>query len=101
MKKSSSRVPCSFTSVWDSDDGTRITTPCIYSPLTGEVNPDVSTGPDPDGLLMREFITLKDGTEIDVCTTCHGFVLKPAMNEGAGKHLHESSVCSNHDCENS
>jgi hypothetical protein len=99
-KKSRNKsVACSFTSVWDSDDGTHITTPCTYHPATGEVNPDVSTGSDPDGILMREFITLKDGSEIDVCTTCHGFVLTSSMNEGVGKQLHESKVCSNPDCE--
>jgi hypothetical protein len=93
----SKNIKCQFTSEWS--DGSVITTPCIYDPKTGEVTPEVSKGRIPTGSLEREFITLPDGEELDVCQNCHGFVLKPVMNPGRAKHdLVEETVCSDPDC---
>lgn len=93
----SKQIKCEFTSDWS--DGTSITTPCIYDPKTGEVTPE-SSNTDPSGSLEREHITLPDGDEKDVCTTCHEYVMKSVMNPGTTKHdLVEEQVCSNPDCE--
>jgi len=66
-------MKCEFTSVWD--DLSIVTTPCIYDPDTGEVDPEVSKGRIPTGLLVREYITLEDGEEIEVCPDCHEYTL--------------------------
>jgi hypothetical protein len=90
-------IKCTLTSEWS--DGSVITTPCIYDTKTGEVTPEVSKGRIPTGSLEREFISLDDGEEKDVCPVCHGFVLKTAMNPGQAKHdLVEEQVCSDPDC---
>jgi hypothetical protein len=90
-------IKCEFTSVWD--DGSIVTTPCIYDPKTGEVTPTVSEGQIPTGSLEREFITFSNGDEIVVCKVCHGFVMKSVMNPGQAKHdLVEEEVCSDPDC---
>jgi len=83
MAKKSKTIKCEFTSVWD--DGSEVTTPCIYDPATGEVTPEVSKGRIPEGCLEREFITLPDGDEKEVCPVCHGFVMKTEMNPGQGR----------------
>lgn len=90
-------IKCEFTSIWS--DGSIVTTPCIYNPETGEVIPEVSNGPIPTGSLEREYITLPDGEEKDVCPVCHGFVMKSEMNPGRAKHdLIEEEVCSDPNC---
>jgi hypothetical protein len=90
-------IKCEFTSEWD--DGSIVTTPCIYHPKTGEVSPEVSKGRIPTGSLEREFITLPDGQEKDVCPVCHGYILKTEMNPGQAKHdLIEEEVCSDPNC---
>lgn len=70
-------VRCEFTSEWD--DGSIVTTPCIYNDETGEVNPEVSKDKIPEGTLLKEYITLEDGEELTVCPDCHEYVLKIRM----------------------
>ena len=86
------QIKCTFTSVWDS--GSEITTPCLYDSETGEVTPDTCNA-NPEGSLVREFITLPGGDEKEVCTDCHEYVKVVAMNEGVGKQLAEVLVCPN------
>jgi hypothetical protein len=94
----SKEIKCIFTSEWD--DGSTVTTPCIYDPKTGEVTPQVSKGRVPKGSLEREFITLPGDEELDVCQVCHEYVMKTVMNPGQAKHdLVEEQVCSDPDCE--
>jgi hypothetical protein len=81
----------SFTSVWS--DGTIITTPATYDPATGEVTAK-TVDVDPDACLVREYITLQDDEEIDVCMVCHSYVMKTVMEEGVGKSLKEVKICS-------
>jgi hypothetical protein len=101
-KRKDKEINCTFTSIWTG--GTQITTPCIYFPKTGEVSP-VSVDADPKGQLKREYITVStdplgnDEEEIEVCMTCHGFVMKAAMNPGIGHDLNEERVCSDPECE--
>jgi hypothetical protein len=92
----SKEIKCTFTSVWD--DGSNITTPCLYDPKTGEVTPETCEI-DPKGNLTREYITIPGGEELEVCTDCHGYVMKPFMDEGIGKQLFENKCCSDPDCE--
>jgi hypothetical protein len=85
-----------FTSVWS--DGSIVTTPCKYDPKTGRCEPEVSHGPIPTGSLDREFITLPDESELEVCDVCHEYTLKPVMTEGIGKQLSEETECRNPNC---
>lgn len=86
-----------FTSEWS--DGTIVVTPCIYDEKTGEITPEVSKNSRPKGCLEREYITLPDGDEKEVCQECHGYVMKSVMNHGQAKHdLVEEDVCSDPDC---
>ena len=77
-----SLIKCAFVSMWD--DGSQIVTDCIYDNETGSVSAEMSDA-DPDASLEREYITL-EGEEIDVCTTCHEFIMK-------------TNECSNIECE--
>jgi hypothetical protein len=95
-KRKDKEINCTFTSLWTG--GAQIVTPCIYFPKTGEVSP-VSVDANPVGQLKREYITLPDGDEKEVCMTCHGFVMKAAMNPGIGHDLNEEQVCSDLECE--
>jgi hypothetical protein len=90
-------MKCTFTSEWD--DGSIVTTPCEYDPETGEVNPEVSKGPAPEGSLEREYITLPDGDERKVCSRCHTFVIKIAVGDLADLSYGEYEECMNPDCE--
>jgi len=65
-------VKCEFTSEWD--DGSVVTTYCEYNHETGFVDPDVSNTL-PEGSLVREYITLNSGEELEVCPNCHSYVL--------------------------
>jgi hypothetical protein len=58
-------IDVTFTSVWDFSD--RVVTRAKYNPSTGRVF-DIETVDDPtvEGTCTREFITLPDGTELDV-----------------------------------
>jgi len=89
-------IKCTFTSEWD--DGSVVTTPCIYDPKDGEVTPEVSKGRTPTGSLEREYITFPDGEEKEVCNVCHGYVMKTEMNPGIGHDLNEEQVCSDPEC---
>jgi hypothetical protein len=95
-KKKSPLIKCTFTSVWSDDSA--ITTACEYDPKTGEV---ISSTVDinPDGCLEREYITLPNKEEIEVCPTCHSYVMKTVMNPGIGHDLNEEEECSDPDCE--
>jgi hypothetical protein len=90
-------MKCTFTSIWD--DGSIVTTPCEYDPKDGEVSPEVSKGPVPSGCLEREFITLPDEEEIEVCPVCHGYVLKTVVGDRADRSFGEMNECSDPDCE--
>ena len=79
-------IECTFTSVWD--NGATVTSLCTYDLKTGAVDP-MMTRNSPKASLEREYITItgepvnnaEDDEEIiEVCTTCHEFVLKTAMN---------------------
>jgi hypothetical protein len=49
------------------------------------------------GALEREYFEYKNqkhqACEVEVCTTCHSFILKTVMIPGAGHTLIESKVC--------
>ena len=77
-------IKCTFTSEWD--DGSIVTTPCVYDDVTGQTDPEVSNGPVPTGMVLREYITLPDGDELEVCHDCHEYVRQ------------EDSDCPNPDC---
>jgi len=101
-KKKTTSVKCTFTSVWDSGlvirSMSNVTTPCVYNPKTGEVTPEVYKG-EVSGTLERQFITLPDGEDIEVCSECQEYVIRPVMNPGQAKHdLIEEGACSNPDC---
>ena len=64
---------CLFTSEWD--DGSVVTTPCVYNDTTGQTEPEISKGPIPTGMVLNEYITLEDGKELKVCPECHEYVL--------------------------
>jgi hypothetical protein len=57
-------IRVSFTSEWDT--GFIVTTPAMYNPKTGRVFDIEPTCANVDGALVREYITLPDGEEIEV-----------------------------------
>jgi hypothetical protein len=77
-------ITCVFTSIWS--EGSEITTPCTYDPKTREVFPELSDSADPDGYLEREYITLSNEDELNVCTNCHRYVLIPVVGDLADCH---------------
>jgi hypothetical protein len=89
-------IKCTFTSIWDDDS--IVTTPCTLIPETGEVNPEVSTGPIPSGCLKREFISFINGDEHEVCPTCHSYILKTVVGDRADLSFGESQECSDPNC---
>jgi hypothetical protein len=95
--RQANEVKCAFVSVWDGDITLR--SRAIYHKDTGEV--EVLETHDIDGLqfMNREYIELPDGEELPVCTTCHEYVLRPAMVEGVGKSLAETMECAGSTCE--
>jgi len=102
MKKKSALIKGSFTSEWS--DGSVVTTPCVYDPRTGEVvEIKVSKGRVPTGTLEREFITIPTDPlgkeELEVCPTCHEYVVKSAMVPGQGHDLDEVPSCMNPECD--
>jgi len=96
MKKKDREVQITFTSIWSS--GTEVTTPGTYNPKTDEVTAE-SASIDPDGCLTREYITLPDGDELEVCMDCHSYVLKPVVTDLADLSFGETPECRNPDCE--
>src|SRR5690606_32596166 len=93
--ESMTNVKCQFTSVWG--DGTEITTNCIYDTDTGKVSPE-SFDAEIDDVLVREYITLEDKTEIEVCTNCHEYTSKLVMGERSDLSYGEYWECMNPDC---
>lgn len=89
-------INCEFTSVWD--DGSSITTHCVYVPDTGEVFPNTSKT-IPNRNLIREFITLKSGDETTVCPECHEYIMKTVIGDRADLSYGEYLKCMNPDCE--
>ena len=89
-------IACSFTSEWD--DGSIVTTDCFYNEETGEVEPEVSKGVVPTGMVLKEYITLEDGEEITVCPDCHGYVLKTIVGDQADLSYGEAQECSDKNC---
>lgn len=89
-------IKCEFTSVWD--DGSVVTTPCEYDPETGRTDPEVSKAEPPQGVPVREYITLPDGDELDVCPDCHEYVLKTVVGDRADLSYGEYKECPNPDC---
>lgn len=86
------------TSVWSC--GTEITTDAEYYPDTGELIVETSDSlPDDDSTLEREYITLPDGEEIEVCTDCHEYTMGTEVGDNADLSYGETSVCRNPDCE--
>ena len=96
MAKKTTEIKCEYTSIWD--NGSEVITHCFYDPKTGEVTPEVSKGRIPEGSLVREYITLADGDELDVCMDCHGYTLKSVMQSGISHNYDEVQVCSDPDC---
>ena len=90
-------IKCTFTSVWD--DGSEVTTGCQYNPNTGLCEPEVSPNEPPTGSLEREYITLEDGKELDVCPECHGYLLKTTVEDRADLSYGEVTRCMNEDCD--
>lgn len=84
-----------FVSVWE--EGV-VQTHCELDPSTGEVFPDSVDTVDL-GTLEREYFETKDGDELEVCPTCHGYILKTVMNPGIGHDLNEENECSDPECE--
>jgi hypothetical protein len=92
-------IKCTFTSTWD--NGAVITTVALFDPETRHIVAESSdSDPGNDACLEREYITLPDGTELEVCPVCHEFALKPCMNpDTTGSGLHEDTECSNPFCD--
>jgi len=89
-------VKCTFTSVWD--DGSVVTTNGQYDPNTGLCQPEVSPNEPPTGSLDREYITLEDGKELDVCPECHEYLLKTTVEDRSDLSYGEVTQCMNEDC---
>jgi len=70
-------MDCVFTSEWN--DGSVVTTPCIYNEETSQVFPECSMGEPPTGELIREYITFSDGKQLEVCCECHEYPLTKVM----------------------
>lgn len=90
-----SRIKGTFVSVWA--EGTVIT-PCELDPSNGELFPATAdVGNDYEHLEREYFQTLDQ--EMNVCNTCHSFIMKVAMNPGIGHDLNEEQECSNPECD--
>lgn len=76
-------------------------TPAKYNPETGEICLDKN--PDRDECrreydLLREYIVLPNGDEIDICPDCGEYVLKTVMVDNGTSALEEIQQCSNQEC---
>lgn len=94
--KNKNTIKCEFTSVWD--DGSVVTTPCVYNENTGYCYPEVSKGPFPTGMVVEEYITLKNGQQIQVCPDCHEYVMKTVIGDRDDLSYGEYQECSDPDC---
>lgn len=83
-------INAEFTSEWD--DGSIIASPCTFNTATKEVIAK-SLDIDPNGSLVKEYITLEDGDELIVCPECHSFVMKTVMGEKADLSYGEYLEC--------
>ena len=90
------RIKGTFTSVWENGI---VTSSCELDPTNGELSPEMIDGEGNLGCLEREYFQTPDGDELAVCPTCHGFLMKTAMQPGIGHTLNEEEVCSNPECE--
>ena len=88
-----------FTSVWD--DGSVVTTPLIsYEEKSGYVEPAVSNGVVPEGMIEDEYVTFADGSTQQVCMECHSYLMKTVMvDDEVGNGIHEELVCMNEFCD--
>ena len=89
-------IKCTFTSVWSESDD--VVTDATYDPNTGEVSAEQSKK-RVKGCLVREYITLPDEEEMEVCMDCHEYVVKTVMNSGSSHSYNEETVCSNPECD--
>lgn len=90
-------VKCEFSSVWNGGDEV-VTTDCMYDPKTGYVEPEISTEEPPIGVLDREYITLDNDEEKEVCPDCHEYVLKTVVGDRSDLSYGEMEECPNEDC---
>lgn len=65
-------VGCKFVTVWDNDD--KVVTIGKYDSSTGGVESNIISFSGMKGTLLREYIILEDGTEINVCMECHEYI---------------------------
>jgi hypothetical protein len=85
----------SFVSVWE--EGT-VQTEGTLDTKDGSITCK-SVESDDLGCLEREYFEDQDGDTYEVCTECHEYILKTAMNPGMGHDLNEEQECSNPDCD--
>jgi hypothetical protein len=84
-----------FISVWSNST---VQTAGTLNPVTGEVTAVMANVGNNLGDLEREYFEPKNAEEVDVCRTCHEYILKTEMVPGIGKTLEEVKRCSNPDC---
>jgi hypothetical protein len=84
-----------FVSMWEEG---AVHTHCELNEDTGELFPDTVEVGDL-GSLEKEFFQTPNGNETPVCSTCHGFILRPAMTPDIGHTLREGMQCSDPECE--
>ncbi len=87
-----------YTSIWSC--GAEINSTAEYDPITGELDVEISNSmPDDSSILKREYITLPDEEEIEVCTDCHAFTMGVVVGDNADFSYGQTSVCRNPDCD--
>ena len=92
------KANCEFVSIWDG--GVEKRSPACYNPATGEVNVRRTHSGEDVEMLDREFVELPSGTELEVCPTCHEYVMGSIMiPDRIGKGLSEIDVCKNKECD--
>ena len=89
-------IKCTFIIEWD--NGQVVITDCLYNPKTGYTEPEISNGSVPEGSLMREYITLENGDELEVCQDCHEYVMKTTMGNKSDLSYGEVEECHNPNC---
>lgn len=90
-------IECTFTSEWD--DGSKVSTPCIYNEETGEVEAEFSKSHAPKASLVDEYITLINGYQISVCPECHSHVLRVVVGDRDDQSYGEYHECRNEFCD--
>jgi len=85
-----------FTSEWDQG---MVVTDCTLNTETGELFPEVVDTKDMGSLISEKFEG-DDGSEYEVCSSCHEYVLKGKIfKDKVGCGLHEEQVCANPNCD--